>query len=168
MIKNILRFKDSDFTILLEEKADHNFSAKINDEPFEAKLQKIADNTFSIFHDGHHYNAYVAVEDTKVYVLVNGQQYVFDKPKEKKSGYRPGMEESADNGNEVRAPMPGKILKIFVKEGQKFNKNDRLFIVEAMKMENEVKASRAGTIKKINFKENDMVSVGEAVIEIES
>lgn len=168
MIKNSLRFKDSDFTILLEEKADHNFSVKINDEPFEAALQKVSDNTLSIFHDNRHYKAHVAVEDTKIYVLVNGQQYIFEKPKGKKSGYRPGVEDSADSGNEVCAPMPGKILKIFVKEGQKFNKSDRLFIVEAMKMENEVKASRAGTIKKINFKENDMVSVGEAIIEIES
>lgn len=168
MIKNSLRFKDCDFTIVLEEKADHNFSVKINDEPFEATLQNVADNTLSIFHDCRHYKAHVVVEDAQIYVFVNGQQYIFEKPQEKKSGYRPGMEDSADNGNEVRAPMPGKILKIFVKEGQKFNKNDRLFIVEAMKMENEVKASRAGTINKINFKENAMVSVGEAVIEIES
>jgi len=168
MMKNSLRFKDSDFTIVLQEKADHNFSAKINDESFEATIQEVADNTLSIFQGGRHYKTHVAVEDTKIYVLVNGQQYVFEKPKEKKSGYRPGMEDSADSGNEVRAPMPGKILKIFVKEGQKFNKNDRLFIVEAMKMENEVKATRAGKIKKINFKENDMVSVGQAVIEFES
>lgn len=168
MMKNSLRFKDSDFTIVLQEKADHNFGVKINDESFEATLQKVADNMLSIFHEGRHYKAHVAVEEAKIYVLVNGRQYVFEKPKEKKSGHRPGMEDSADNGNEVRAPMPGKILKIFVKEGQKFNKNDRLFIVEAMKMENEVKALRAGTIKKINFKENDMVSVGEAVIEFES
>ena len=63
--------------------------------------------------------------------------------------------------------MPGKILKIFISEGDKIKNNQPLFIIEAMKMENEVKSPLDGTVKKIYFKEQDLVSVGEPIVEID-
>ena len=56
---------------------------------------------------------------------------------------------------------------MIAKNGQKVAKNTTLFIVEAMKMENEIKSPKAGLIKKINFAVNDLVSVGQPIIEME-
>jgi biotin carboxyl carrier protein len=167
MSAKTLHHQGKPFAVNLKVKADNFFNVTINDESLEAILHQIDNNTLSIVHDNRHYTAHVAANATHVYVLVNGEQYVFEKPREQKSGYRPGMEAAA-SGNEIFAPMPGKIIKIFVKKGQKVKQNDRLFIVEAMKMENEVKSSRAGKIKKVNFKENDLVSVGDTIIEMEA
>jgi biotin carboxyl carrier protein len=167
MSAKTLHYQGKPFAVYLNEKSHHQFNATINEQSLEATLHEIDEHTLSIIHDNRHYTAHFAANATHIYVVVNGEQYVFEKPQEQKSGYRPGVE-AADSGNEICAPMPGKILKIFVKEGQRIKQNDRLFIVEAMKMENEVKSSRSGVVKKINFKENDLVSVGETIIEVEA
>ena len=51
----------------------------------------------------------------------------------------------------VNAPMPGKIVNVLVSEGQKVNSGDVLLILEAMKMQNEIAATQAGTVKAIRW-----------------
>jgi len=72
----------------------------------------------------------------------------------------------AISGEEVVAPMPGKILQIKVKEGDQVKEGNALLILEAMKMENEIIASSSGMIKKINVAVNDMVDTGDVLIVI--
>jgi biotin carboxyl carrier protein len=67
-------------------------------------------------------------------------------------------------GEEVTAPMPGKILQLKVKEGDSVSDGDTLLILEAMKMENEIFASTSGKIKKINVSANDMVDTGDVLL----
>lgn len=67
----------------------------------------------------------------------------------------------------VTAPMPGKILKILVKEGEQVKTGQGLLILEAMKMENEIPAPKDGVVKKILVKEGDTVNTGDPLIEIE-
>ena len=53
------------------------------------------------------------------------------------------------NGTQIKAPMPGAILKVNASQGQKVNEGDVLFILEAMKMENEIVASVSGTVSQV-------------------
>ena len=53
------------------------------------------------------------------------------------------------SGTQIKAPMPGAILKVNATQGQKVNEGDVLFILEAMKMENEIVASVSGTISQV-------------------
>ena len=64
----------------------------------------------------------------------------------------------------VNAPMPGKIVKVLVSEGQKVNSGDVLLILEAMKMQNEIAATQAGTVKAINVAAGQSVKVGDALV----
>lgn len=73
---------------------------------------------------------------------------------------------TAVSGEEVVAPMPGKILQLKVKEGDKVKEGNALLILEAMKMENEIIANSSGTIKKINVAVNDMVDTGDVLMVI--
>ncbi len=66
----------------------------------------------------------------------------------------------------VTAPMPGKILRILVKEGEQVKTGQGLLILEAMKMENEIPAPKDGVVKKILVKEGDTVDTGQALIEL--
>ena len=66
----------------------------------------------------------------------------------------------------VTAPMPGKILRILVKEGESVKTGQGLLILEAMKMENEIPSPKDGVIKKILVKEGDTVDTGQPLIEI--
>jgi biotin carboxyl carrier protein len=63
-------------------------------------------------------------------------------------------------GEPVKSPMPGNILKINVTQGQAVNEGDVLMILEAMKMENEIVATKAGTIAQISVTKGAVVETG--------
>ena len=66
----------------------------------------------------------------------------------------------------VTSPMPGKILRILVKEGEQVKTGQGLVVLEAMKMENEIPAPKDGVVKKILIKEGDTVDTGQPLIEL--
>ena len=63
--------------------------------------------------------------------------------------------------------MPGQVAKIFVNEGIKVIKGDRVLVIEAMKMETTINAEKSGTIKKIYVSSGDNVETKDLLIEIE-
>jgi biotin carboxyl carrier protein len=69
--------------------------------------------------------------------------------------------------NYISSPMPGKVVKIPVKPGQKVKAGETLIIISAMKMESEYKAPKDATIKKINVKEGDNIEGNEVLITLE-
>ncbi|MDK2885588.1 MAG: glutaconyl-CoA/methylmalonyl-CoA decarboxylase subunit gamma [Thermosipho sp. (in: thermotogales)] len=76
-------------------------------------------------------------------------------------------EESVSTGKVITTPMSGIILKIFVSPGQKINAGDNILILEAMKMENEIKADTSGIVKSVLVKEGDAVETGQVLVELE-
>lgn len=78
-----------------------------------------------------------------------------------KSGSAMGDSDSLTSG------MPGKIVEVFVKEGEEVTKDQPLLIMEAMKMENEMRASSDGKIKTVEVKPGDNVESGQTLISFE-
>ena len=68
------------------------------------------------------------------------------------------------SSEEIKAPMPGKILKVMVNVGDEIADGEPVLILEAMKMENEIYASANGKVKKVNVNINDMVDTGDTLI----
>jgi pyruvate carboxylase len=73
-----------------------------------------------------------------------------------------------DNPLELRAFIPGTIVKLYVNEGDKVLRDSELLILEAMKMHNHVRTFHDYRIKKIHIKEGDMVAKGQLLLEYES
>ncbi|MFZ4715144.1 MAG: biotin/lipoyl-containing protein [Bacteriovoracaceae bacterium] len=73
---------------------------------------------------------------------------------------------SLDHGIGPISPMPGKVFKVLVKNGDRVKKGDALMILEAMKMEHTIKANVEGEVKKVFFKEGEMVTGGVTLVEI--
>lgn len=69
-------------------------------------------------------------------------------------------------GEVVKSPMPGNILKINVTVGQKVNEGDTLLVLEAMKMENEIAAPKAGTVAQIIVSKGAVVETGAPLVVI--
>ena len=67
---------------------------------------------------------------------------------------------------DIKAPMPGLVLKLNVKEGDSFQKDDPLLILEAMKMENIIKAPVDGVVAKVNVKVGESVEKGFVLLEL--
>ena len=76
-------------------------------------------------------------------------------------------DKSADGGS-LRAPMPGRLTKIFVKEGDSVKRGDRLAIVEAMKMEHVLNAPADGVVKALSYSEGQQVDSGAVIAEVET
>lgn len=69
-------------------------------------------------------------------------------------------------GEVITSPMPGNILKINVTQGQKVNEGDLLIVLEAMKMENEISATKSGTVVQINVTKGAVVETGTPLVVI--
>lgn len=69
-------------------------------------------------------------------------------------------------GEVVKSPMPGNILKINVAQGQKVNEGDVLLVLEAMKMENEIVATKSGTVAQIVTAKGAVVETGAPLVVI--
>ncbi|WP_258806505.1 sodium-extruding oxaloacetate decarboxylase subunit alpha [Pseudidiomarina sp. CB1] len=73
----------------------------------------------------------------------------------------------AGSAEEVTAPLAGNVFKVVVKPGQQVSEGDVLIVLEAMKMETDIKADRDGTIAEVYAKEGDSVAVGDALLTLE-
>ena len=72
----------------------------------------------------------------------------------------------ADSGKAVRCPMPGLVITIAVAEGQEVKAGETLAIVEAMKMENVLRAERDGVVKTVRAKAGDSLAVDAVILEL--
>ena len=126
----------------------------------------------SVLHNGQSYIAVVEKVDKaakEVMLRINGQAYKIAIREEIDLLLKSmGLDLKAMQKVEpVKAPMPGMILKILVEPGQQINKGDGLLILEAMKMENVLKATASATVKGIRVTERTAVEKGAVLIDLE-
>lgn len=69
-------------------------------------------------------------------------------------------------GGGIKSPLPGTILEVFVKVGDKVKMGDKLLLLEAMKMENKIDADKPGTVKELVVKQGDTVMEGDLLLVI--
>ena len=112
----------------------------------------------------------VSRDQNKVVIKVNGVEYKFSL--ESLFSYiRHGMidkDGSQINENNIVSPMPGKIVDIFLSEGDLVNEGEPILSLEAMKMQNEISANCNGVIRKIRVQKGQSVMKDELLVEISS
>jgi biotin carboxyl carrier protein len=149
-----------------------NHQIKIDGKNTEIDLVKLLDNKFHILQNHKSYNLEVIHADYKLKrfsIKVNDNIYDLNLMTEldallDKMGMSSGSDEKMDN---VKAPMPGLVLDILVEIGQTINKGDNLVVLEAMKMENIIKANGKGIVKSIKVNKKDAVEKNQLLIEME-
>ena len=149
-----------------------NQQIKIDGKPTEIDLVKLLDNKFHILQNHKSYSIEIIHADynlKRFSIKVNNNIYDLNLQTEldillDKMGMSATSDEKMDN---VKAPMPGLVLDILVEAGQSVNKGDNLLILEAMKMENIIKASGNGVVKNININKKDAVEKNQLLIEME-
>lgn len=131
--------------------SNSKFHVLLNNSSFKTEITKAEFNskTYKVKVNNNTYNVNI-ISDLDL--LIKGMGFEFG---------------NAKQINSVKAPMPGLILNINVKVGQKINENDALLILEAMKMENVLNAPRDGVIKSITANKGESVEKNQLLIEFE-
>ena len=130
---------------------------------------QVADDTISLIFNNSSYLVDVVGHDTEYTVFTRGSYRtvkIYNEEKLLHESLKRG--DTFGGGKVLEAGMPGKIVKVLVKEGDKVAADSPLLIMEAMKMENEMHAPRDVTIKSIKVKEGDNVESGAVLISYES
>jgi biotin carboxyl carrier protein len=130
--------------------------------------RKLSDHMYSLLVDNRSFTADVAVKDDFYTVVCEGKSFRLKLLDERRAA-RPGEGQGArrDGGKEIRAFMPGKVVEVLVTVGGEVSKDQGVLIVEAMKMENEVRATSSGKVKEIRVSPGQAVESGELLVLLE-
>lgn len=121
---------------------------------------------FSVVIDGVKKTICCVIKDNKAHVDIDGVLLELTIPSEDGENAAGGAGITGEK-DKVYAPMPGKVVKLLVGEGDEVTKKQPLVIVEAMKMENQVNSPSDGKVKKINFADGDQVDTDTPIIELD-
>jgi biotin carboxyl carrier protein len=141
----------------------------INSEKINADIRQLNSSAFHVINNLQSYNVEVVNFNTAektAEIKVNNNIYTVTAKDQfdillDKLGF---SSLNAAKVSEVKAPMPGMVLKVFVTEGMEIKKGDNLFVLEAMKMENIIKASADVIVKTVKIKPGDKVEKGQVLL----
>jgi len=159
--------------------ADTSYKIAVNEQfSFEVDPNQLLDSiqtgqrSFHILHENKSYQAEIVSLDMvtkQIDIRLNGNIYTatISDPLDqlvKRMGLAAAM---AQKVSDVKAPMPGLVLSIDVKEGQEVEKDTPLLVLEAMKMENLIKSPGEGIVKTIHIEKGNSVEKNQLLIELE-
>ena len=121
---------------------------------------------YSILMDGRSYEARVEEHPEALIVVIDGYRFELE-VRDPRRWSRQASGRGAGGVQTVTAPMPGKVVRVLVAPGDMVTAGQGLLVVEAMKMQNEMKASRAGRILSVTAREGAAVSAGEILATME-
>jgi biotin carboxyl carrier protein len=140
--------------------------------PLQANWTRVAPGLYSILLGGRSYEARVTPgpggsgsRDYSVRVGTNRYRVELHDPRSWQRGRVPA---GSEGPQDVRAPMPGKIVKLLVREGDEVQEDQGLLVMEAMKMQNELRSPRTGRVERIYVAEGAGAETGAPLVRLAS
>jgi biotin carboxyl carrier protein len=136
------------------------FKFNIKGQEYEVEIKRVDQGMAEVEVNGTTYNVEVKQEtkQSKTPILMRSE------PAVPKSAHK--FKKKISGTNEVKSPLPGNIMHVFVKENDEVKKGDKLLMYEAMKMENTIYAEKDGIVTKIRVKPGDNILEGDVLLEI--
>ena len=137
---------------------------------WEVDYLRISDRCYSLLVDGTSYEVDIIKSVSPYTVGVKGEVHDVGvlTEREKRRKAITGKVAAGQEGRQViAAPMPSKVVRFLVGVGDQVNPGDGVIVVEAMKMENELRSTGAGTVREIKVKEGEAVGGGHPLVVIE-
>ena len=126
----------------------------------------LAEGSYSLLLDGSSFDVTVQRSLTHYSVTVNGVPFEVGLRDPRQLGHQAGTGEDLDGPASVTAPMPGKLVRLIVAEGDSVKEGQGVAVVEAMKMQNELTAPKSGTVERLCVVEGQAVNAGECLLTI--
>ena len=144
--------------------------ALVDDREYEIELSQPEPGVFLMKHDSRIVEAMtngVDAAGTHVEVSIRGDKTHVRLIDAKRLRGSEGDHSHGDGSVEIKTAMPGKIVRVLAQAGTEVKKGDGIVVVEAMKMQNEIRSPKDGTVKEIRVSEADTVNAGEVLAIIE-
>lgn len=155
-------------TVLVEKLDEGRYAVTLDGERHQLEALALPHGAVSMLVDGDSHAVEFEEKGDEVAVLLKGQLTLVDVVDERRARLRAATAVFSVEGKQtVASPMPGKVVKVFVKVGDAVTEGQPVVVVEAMKMENELKAPKAGTVTEVSAKEGSAVENGAKLLVIE-
>ena len=164
-----MQFEDMDVTIKIPGYTGNHYIFDIAGVQYHASPLGFSPNRIDFTIDHHNYLAWVT-EDRENLAHFSTGGHIFQLRRHDlliESVTASAYESAGHDSNHVTSPMPGKVIRINISEGDQVKKGDVLLIIEAMKMENLIVSPRDAVVKAINVAVNDRVESTTALVEFE-
>ncbi|MGD1212044.1 MAG: biotin/lipoyl-containing protein [Candidatus Acidiferrales bacterium] len=135
----------------------------IDGRTIEADAAEVAPGIYSILIGGTSLEARVEAHGGALRVVVAGREYAAAVRDPRQWRRSRGAALEAEGRQHVTAPMPGKIVRVLVKAGEAVEAGQGILVVEAMKMQNEVRSPKSGTVERLLVSENQAVGAGDVL-----
>jgi len=133
---------------------------------FEFEFESVTESVFILNINNSKVKTYAVRDGNSIFLNIYGRHIIIDDVSREDDQDFSG--DQGDSVNSAIAPMPGSVLKVLVNEGDEVNFDQPLAIIEAMKMENEVRAPRDAIVQKVVVEEGVQVGSGDDLILFES
>jgi biotin carboxyl carrier protein len=144
------------------EKEDDGYRFSVDGREYSVTAEPLTNGAFTLFVDNKPYVAYLSDDGDVTHLALAGKNYVIEKESDDDRRGAAGVSGQADG--KVESPMPGNIIKVCVKEGDKVEAHQALVVIESMKMQNEIPSPVGGEITKVSCAVGDQVSFGDVLV----
>jgi len=151
----------------LPETLSGSVECSIDGEVKQVDVHLLQPGVLSLVIDGRSYRCVLDEGPTERAVLLEGKRfaYALDDPRSLRS--RRGAATDANGPRPIKAPMPGRVVRIIAAAGDAVEAQQGILVIEAMKMQNEMKSPKAGTVTRIAVAVGDTVQAGQVLAVVE-
>jgi len=149
------------------QRAEAGWQCKLDGRELPLDVTAAQSGVLSLLLNGKSYEVKQELTGTDTNIVVGNERFsvALRDPRSLRSRRAAG---TAEYGvRKITAPMPGKIVRVLAGEGTAVQAGQSVIVIEAMKMQNELKAPKAGVVKKINVAEGAAVDAGQTLAEVE-
>lgn len=164
----VAKLGEQNYTVEIEEIGKSVYRVSVDGHEFLVDGKKTGRTNYSLLVQNRSFEIEVDNAEDEYRVLVDGRNYhvhLVDERRLRVGEAQSGMQ--IRGRQNVSVPMPGKVIAVLVAEGDAVEKGQGLVIVEAMKMENEVRSPITGEVKEVRVKPGEVVEGGATLIVVE-
>jgi biotin carboxyl carrier protein len=158
---------DREVKVKVEEVGVARYQVTGDGKEYLVDAHQVQDSVWSILYGANSFEADVQRRGEDYEVLIGGDCYKFTLMNEQLKALSRAGGKAAAGKALVTSPMPGKVVKLLVAEGEEVQADQGLIVVEAMKMENELKTAITGKVKEIFVQEGEVVESGTKLLLVE-
>jgi acetyl/propionyl-CoA carboxylase alpha subunit len=138
-------------------------ACSVDGRPVVADVRMLQPGVLSLLIDGRQYRCVLDGDG----VVIGGRRFGFEVTDPRSLQGRRGVGAGTDGPRPVKAPMPGRMVRVLVEVGDEVEEGQALLVIEAMKMQNELKSPKTGRVAKIAVGVGDAVGSGDVLVVVE-